>query len=193
MSRLNGIVDVLQLPLPNNLTAEITGNVSSEIKEIPLKWLAIFRNRGKGFAGKIAGRLRVVDVSVVPNPDDSSKMEARVTTEIDVTPDMCNAQGTLDKGCIVFLIDECSTTAMVVISAYNDRYNPPGVSQTINTLFHSEAIVGTKLRIVNRSLESGRDANSGKTEIWDTANHRLIASGTQITMPPSVPPKWLQD
>jgi acyl-coenzyme A thioesterase 13 len=126
MSRLNDIDDVLQLPLPNNLTAEITGNVSSEIKEIPLKWLAIFRNKGKGFAGKIAGRLRVVDVSVVPNPDDSSKMEARVTTEIDVTPgacsshsstyrnlansvsfpDMCNAQGTLEKGCIVFLIDE---------------------------------------------------------------------------------------
>lgn len=94
MSNQNDIVDFLQSRLPNNLTAGITGNVSPEIKEIPLKWLAIFRNKGKGFSGNIAGKLHVVDVSVVPNLDDSSRMEARVTTEIDVTPGACSSRST---------------------------------------------------------------------------------------------------
>ncbi|KAF9478684.1 hypothetical protein BDN70DRAFT_879706 [Pholiota conissans] len=193
MSKQNELFEILQSRLPEELTAGITGNVSAEIKEIPLKWLAIFKNKGRGYAGNVAERVKVVDVSVDPSPDHPLRMEAKVTTEIDVTPDMCSVHGVLEKGCIAFLVDECSTIAMTVISAYNDHYNPPGVSQTINIFYHSEALSGTKLRIVNRSSEYGRDSNSGRTQIWNTVNNRLIASGTQITMPPSEPPTWFQD
>ena len=95
------------------------------------------------------------------------------------------------------LLSRCSTIAMTVISAYNDHYNPPGVSQTINIFYHSEALSyaclhynsnkitwfiliifrGTKLRIVNRSSESGRDSNSGRTQVWLKFN---IARGAYI-------------
>ncbi|KAF9054653.1 hypothetical protein BJ165DRAFT_1337667 [Panaeolus papilionaceus] len=181
----------LDTRLPGELMAGITGNVPVEVKELPVKWLAVFRNRGKGFSGKIAKRLKVKDVSILPCVDDLGKMEGRVTCEIDVTPDMCNAQGLLDQGCIVYLLDECSTISMVVGNAAEGRMVPAGVSQTINVLFHSTATVGTTLRIVNRALASGYESNSAKTEvIWNASTHRLVASGTQLSMSPSLPQKW---
>lgn len=116
-------VDFLQEPLPKEYTENITGNAPQEVKEIPVKWLTIYRHRGNSFACKIAERIKVVDVSVVPNVDDPLKKDGRVTTDIEVTPgelvlcysdgspvegmrDMCNAQGMLHDGCKVFLIDE---------------------------------------------------------------------------------------
>ncbi|PPR04664.1 hypothetical protein CVT24_011882 [Panaeolus cyanescens] len=58
-------------------------------------------------------------------------------------------------------------------------------------MFHSPASVGTKLRIINKSLAVGETSNSAKTEIWDVQNNRLVASGAQLSMPPSTPMNWL--
>jgi len=80
----NKRLQLLKLPLPAELLAEISGNAPNEIKELPVKWLTIFRKDGKGFAGAIAGRLKVTEVSVVPHPHDPLKMEGKVVTEIDV-------------------------------------------------------------------------------------------------------------
>lgn len=79
-------VDFIQEPLPKEYVEHVTGNVPDEIKEIPVKWLMIYRHRGNSFACKIAERIKVVDVSVVPNVDDPLKKDGRVTTEIEVTP-----------------------------------------------------------------------------------------------------------
>ncbi|PPQ68625.1 hypothetical protein CVT25_005535 [Psilocybe cyanescens] len=182
----------LRSRLPADITSGITGNTPLELKEIPVKWLAIFRNKGTGFGGNISARIKVVDVSVVPNPDDPLKMEGKVTCEIEVTPDMCSSGGTLNQGCIVYLIDECSTLAMVIINAHTGLNTPPGVSQTINTYFHFPAVVSTKLRIVSASLASGEETNTGKCEVWDKNNHRLVATGIQQTMSPSKPATWLK-
>lgn len=76
---------LLQIPLPAELLAGISGNAPDEIKELPVKWLTIFRKHGKGFAGAIAGRLKVTEVSVVAHTDDPLKAEGKVITEIDVT------------------------------------------------------------------------------------------------------------
>jgi len=75
---------LLQSRLPAELLAGISGNAPNEIKELPVKWLTIFRKDGKGFAGAITRRLKVTEVSVVPHPHDPLKMEAKVVTEIDV-------------------------------------------------------------------------------------------------------------
>jgi hypothetical protein len=47
------------------------------VDNIPERW--------EGFAGAIAGRLKVTEVSVVAHPDDPLKAEGKVITEIDVT------------------------------------------------------------------------------------------------------------
>ncbi|KAF9445329.1 hypothetical protein P691DRAFT_795618 [Macrolepiota fuliginosa MF-IS2] len=182
--------DFLLQPLPRESMRYITGNAPQDIKEIPVKWLAIYRHRGNSFACNIAQRIKVVDVSVVPNVDDPLKKDGRVTTEIEVTPDMCNPKGVLHDGCKVFLIDECSATVLTTINAFEGHSFLSGVSQTMNVLFHAPASVGTKLRIVSRSLTSGNAMNSCRCEVWDTKHNRLVASGTQIMMDPSTPTEW---
>lgn len=76
---------IRQSTLPDVISC-IKGNVPAKIKEIPVKWLALFRNEGKSFGGSISGRLRVTEVSVLPNVDDPLKMEGKVVCEIEVTP-----------------------------------------------------------------------------------------------------------
>lgn len=128
-------VDYLQSPLPDEAVAGITGNASRELKEIPVKWLSVFRKNGKGFAGGISGRMEVADVSILPSRDDSLKMEARVTIEITVMPgaptklrtflisaeqglDMCNERGVLHEGLIVFLVDEYAPLIAHLVSIF---------------------------------------------------------------------------
>ncbi|EAU84249.1 hypothetical protein CC1G_08179 [Coprinopsis cinerea okayama7 len=177
----------LRSPLPDAVTRDIRGNAPKAVKELPVKWLAVFRNRGNAFSHHIAERMKVTDVDIVTSVDDGHKIEGRVVVEVEVTPEMCDGEGVMHQGALVFLIDECSTLSMVVANAAEGRVTPPGVSCSINTLFHSTATAGTKLRIVNRSLAAGYDSNSGRSDVWDSENHKLIASGTQLTMPPSRP------
>ncbi|KAH6914651.1 hypothetical protein BKA70DRAFT_1368572 [Coprinopsis sp. MPI-PUGE-AT-0042] len=171
-------------PLPSTLTSHIRGNAPAGIKELPVKWLAVFRHRGNS--------MRVVEVDIVPSVDDEEKIEGRVVVEVDVIPEMRSAEGVLHQAALVFLIDECSTLAMVVANAAEGRNSPPGVSCSINALFHGAATSGTKLRIVNRSLSSSHESNSGRSEVWNVQTHKLIASGTQLTMPPSLPTKRMR-
>ncbi|TFK28958.1 hypothetical protein FA15DRAFT_611077 [Coprinopsis marcescibilis] len=174
-------------PLGAELVRRIKGNAPQSIKALPVKWLAVFRNRGNAFAHNVADRMRVTDVDVLPRADDKEKMEGRVVVEVVVADEMCDADGVLSQGALVFLVDECSTLSMVVANANEGRISPPGVSCSINIMFHGSARSGATLRIINRSLASGHDANSGRSEVWDIANHKMIASGTQLTMPPSRP------
>ncbi|KNZ72678.1 hypothetical protein J132_02111 [Termitomyces sp. J132] len=69
----------------DDVIAAVAGNAPREVKEIPLKWLAVFRSREVSFAKSIAHRIKVVEVSVVKNPDDRHRIEGKVVFEIDVT------------------------------------------------------------------------------------------------------------
>jgi len=182
------MAEYLESRLPDSLTADISGNAPIEIKELAVKWFAILRMNFKenGFAGPIASRVKVTDVSILPSTDDPLRVEGRMTCEIDVTLDMCNEQGVLSGGCIVTLFDEGSNISMVIASAIKGRQSV-GVSQTINMFFHAPAVVGVTLRLVHFSIASDSQMNSGRSEIWDTTNHRLVASGTQLSMSPSTP------
>ncbi|KAG5719673.1 hypothetical protein E4T56_gene2060 [Termitomyces sp. T112] len=154
----------------DDVIAAVAGNAPREVKEIPLKWLAVFRSREVSFAKSIAHRIKVVEVSVVKNPDDRHRIEGKVVFEIDVTEDMLNESGSMHEGCAVFLIDETSVCSLATLNVTEKRDFEVGVSQFINTVFHNPAKLGTKLRI-----------------IWDAANHQLVASGVQLSMVPSRP------
>lgn len=75
----------LEKRLPDELVSHIAGNASREIKEMPVKWLTLFHARKGSFANPITSRVKVVEVSVIKNPEDQCKMEGRVVCEIDVT------------------------------------------------------------------------------------------------------------
>jgi hypothetical protein len=76
---------ILAAPVPDEIVNQIAGDVSRQVKEAPLKWLAIFRATKGSFANSIAQRVKVVEVSVRNNPDDPLMKEGRVVAEIDVT------------------------------------------------------------------------------------------------------------
>lgn len=77
--------EYLKSRLPDSATADITGNAPVEIKELPIKWLTLFRGKEKGFAGPIVSRVKVTDVSILPCAQDPLKLEGKVTCEVDVT------------------------------------------------------------------------------------------------------------
>jgi len=62
-----------------------------------------------------------------------------------------------------------------------------GVSQSLNIVYRSPAILGDTLRIVNTSVTAGARAVSSRTEIWNATHHRLVASGVHVQMKPSEP------
>ncbi|GLB34280.1 hypothetical protein LshimejAT787_0111640 [Lyophyllum shimeji] len=176
---------------PDDVIAKVGGNAPPEIKGVPLKWLAAFRARDASFAKSVATKVKVVEVSLVQNPEDHCRTEGRVVCEIDVTSDMLNATGNMHDGCAVFLIDECSVCSLATLNAAEGREPQVGVSQAINTVFHHPAKLGAKLRIVNTSMSTGEGIGSCRSEIWDTMNHRLVASGVQLQMVPSQPLTWV--
>lgn len=117
------LADPIKL-VEDDIISQIAGNAPREIKEIPLKWLALFRSRKNSFANPITSRVKIVEVSVIQNPEDQQRTEGRVVCEIDVTegknaseswkytawrlklPDMLSRSGVMDEGCAVLLIDE---------------------------------------------------------------------------------------
>ena len=73
-------------PLDPSLTAHIEGNAPVSIKELPVKWLTIFRGRGNGFCYDIAPKVVVKEVSIVPRIENPEKVEGKVVCEVEITP-----------------------------------------------------------------------------------------------------------
>ena len=82
--------DFIKSRLPDELVYQVGGNAPREVKEVPLKWLAIFRSRPGGFSNSIARRIKVVEVSIVKNHNDPFVEEGRMVSEIDVTEGECH-------------------------------------------------------------------------------------------------------
>ncbi|KAL4256759.1 Thioesterase domain-containing protein [Pleurotus pulmonarius] len=180
-------VVLAHFPIDPNKVKQVSGNASYEAKEIAYKWLAVFLSAGEGFSGNVASRVRIMEASIIQNPEEPDKLESRVVCEIDVEEDMLNPLGNLHGGCSIFLIDECSTLPLSVLLHSLGRPTSGGVSQTINTTFHAPAPLGTKIRLVNTSMIIEEPMLCTRSEVWDVDNHRLISSAVQTKMLPSQP------
>ncbi|KAF9498890.1 hypothetical protein BDN71DRAFT_312070 [Pleurotus eryngii] len=187
----NGELDMdavlARFPIDPDKVKQVSGNASYEAKEIAYKWLAVFLSAGEGFCGNVASRVRIMEASIIQNPEEPDKLESRVVCEIDVEEDMLNPLGNLHGGCSIFLIDECSTLPLSVLLYSLGRPTSGGVSQTINTTFHAPTPLGTKIRLVNTSMIIEEPMLCTRSEVWDVDNHRLISSAVQTKMLPSQP------
>ncbi|KAJ7468596.1 HotDog domain-containing protein [Mycena latifolia] len=162
----------------------ISGNVDDSMKEVLSDLSKVFGKRRfskPAFGDSIIARMTVTHASVDNKVDEPRKKEGRVVCELVVTEDMLNGGGNVHGGCSAFLIDTCSTLALIIIS------NIPSVSQSLNIVYHSPAGAGDKLRIINTTLTVGARAMSARAEIWNETHHRLVASGVHIKMQPSAP------
>ncbi|KAL4256758.1 Thioesterase domain-containing protein [Pleurotus pulmonarius] len=179
---------ISSLRIPSSAIAAVPGSAPDRSKEVTLKLLEIFKVGGVGFGTGIADRLVVTDVSIIQNSAEPLRADARVVCELEVTEDMANIAGNMHGGCSIYLVDSCSTLPLSAwLAAQPDRKNDSGVSQSINTVFHAPAPVGTKLRIISTSTMTEGAIFASRCQIWDVINHRLIASGVHLKMIASQP------
>ncbi|RDX49766.1 hypothetical protein K466DRAFT_542333 [Polyporus arcularius HHB13444] len=166
-------------------TTRFSDNLTSKQREEIVDFAEIIlRGRGE-FAKPTGSRLELCEVLTYERPEDG-KMHAEVVFEIDMAEDMLNSARHMHGGCAMFMVDVCSSIALVALSiAMNKRVFL--VSQSLTTVFHSPALLGARLRITNKTTAFGARTVSARTEIWDVTNRRLIATGIHNQMPPSQP------
>lgn len=126
-------------------------------------------------------------MSIVKKAEEPTKEEGRVVCSLVVTEDMLNGSGTMHGGCAAFLIDYCSSLVDTAYSVTVSGKPIFSVSQALNVVYHSPAVLGDKLRIVNTTITTGARASSARTEIWNETHRRLVASGIHVKMQPSAP------
>jgi len=165
--------------------SDIPGNASNEAKLAVSKWLHIFIHRGTGFGDSVGNRVRITEISINQMPNEPEKLEGKVVAEITVTEDMTNAMELVHGACSMYLIDILSTLPLSALDGEQGGSGDAGVSQAIHTIFHAPARIGDDLKIVSTSLTIGGRTMSCRCEIWDTTNHRLVASAVQVKMPSS--------
>ncbi|KAG7090629.1 hypothetical protein E1B28_009731 [Marasmius oreades] len=167
--------------------SHVSGNAPDEIKRIIVTVFPTIDSRHakgrRGYSEEIAKRMVVTEVSILCHPEELKKI-GRVVCELEVHDDMINGSRTIHGGCSAFLVDMCSSMASTAL-ALNNEATANLVSQSLNVVYHSPAVVGDKLRIVNATMTMGSRATSIKTEIWNITHHRLVASGVHIKMQPS--------
>ncbi|KAM6496422.1 HotDog domain containing protein [Amanita muscaria] len=172
--------------------AHISGNVPDSVKRAlcpPSVFLLGHNLTNTQFGASICKRLVPKEIGILDKAEEPLKKECRFVCELTTEEDMLNGGRTVHGGCSAFLIDICSSLALVAFGlAQNEPQLVGTVSQSLNIVYHSPAVVGDKLRIVSVTTTIGSRAVSARTEIWNDTHHRLVASGTHIKMQPS-PPK----
>ncbi|KAJ8096125.1 hypothetical protein PM082_000032 [Marasmius tenuissimus] len=173
--------------------SRIQGNASEDVKRRLGNPSTLFMTKDRdgsykslGYSMEIFRRLEVTEISFEKHPEEPSKRFSRVVCELDVEPDMANNEEHLHGACSAYLVDMCTN---IVILAYqlSTKKEGPSVSKSINTLYHSPALLGDRLRIVSTTLAVGERTMTARIEIWNATRHRLVASGEHTKMSPSTP------
>ncbi|KAF8967449.1 HotDog domain-containing protein [Flammula alnicola] len=171
--------------------SHIAGNAADEVKQTLGDPVFLNRRpdgvRSPMFGESIQRRMKVTEISINKKAEEERKLEARLVIELDVAEDMLNGGGNIHGGCSAFLVDLCSSLALMALSMATTGDLYPSVSQSLNIVYHSPAQLGDKLRVVNTTLTLGARAHSARTEIWNETHHRLVVSGTHVKMMPSMP------
>ncbi|KAG1750943.1 HotDog domain-containing protein [Suillus occidentalis] len=182
-------------------TSQVEGNASPEVKLTLLSALHFMRlshlsrsisdKSFRGFESEFASRLRLTEISILSKTEEPEKLEGRVVAQVTVDKEMLNGAENIHGGCSAMMIDmhmhSCSSMPIYVLGASTSGHGVFGVSQSLNIVYHSPALLGDKLRIVSTTLAVGSRALSSRCEIWNATRHRLVASAVHIKMVPSEP------
>ncbi|KAF9035333.1 hypothetical protein BDZ89DRAFT_983268, partial [Hymenopellis radicata] len=164
----------------------VAGNAPDEVKTIlanPMEVLKMYKDGElTGFGRTVLSTLTVTEASLVKKAEEPMRDEARVVCKLIVDEEMLNGANTLHGGCSAFLVDICSTLPIIVYGMMNSDKFLMSVSQSINMTYHSPALLGDELKIVNTTMTVGT-----KSMIWNVTRKRLVASGIHVKMEPSQP------
>ncbi|GAA5924089.1 PaaI family thioesterase [Sporobolomyces koalae] len=147
-----------------------------------------------GFAREISERLSLdtVDVTGVELIGQENQTRATrtaqstVTLSITVTEDMCNPLGNLHGGCGAWLVDHCSSFALLALAGDGERWTTSGVSTNLNLNYLKAAPIGTRLKIVTEVLNFGRVTSLLETKIFNAETNQLLTVGWHTKQDPQV-------
>ncbi|KAH9927336.1 uncharacterized protein B0H18DRAFT_1004164 [Fomitopsis serialis] len=135
-----------------------------------LAYIAAWHTREGDFADSVQRNLRITECGTFVRPEDG-KTHARVVYETTVTKDMCNAHDMMHGGCSAYLVDCCTSIALVVMGLATG--SPVDlVSQSLTTTYHAGA------KLFQHHTASGKRAVTARAE-------RLAVTGNHVKMVPS--------
>ncbi|KZT70301.1 hypothetical protein DAEQUDRAFT_737514 [Daedalea quercina L-15889] len=157
-------------------------NLSSEQLD-KVAYILAWHGPDDGFATSVIEKLQITECGTFVRPEDGTT-HGRVVYEGTVTQDMCNAHDMMHGGCAAFLVDCCTSIALVAMGLATG--SPVDlVSQSLTTTYHAGAKLGDKIQIVNITTASGKRAVTARAEIWDVTTKRLAVTGHHVKMVPS--------
>ncbi|KAL0954568.1 hypothetical protein HGRIS_003528 [Hohenbuehelia grisea] len=162
----------------------IKGNVPQDQKRLSANALAFFvDSQGKSYNAGVGKRIKLVEINTRKRRGEAGKEtdEMETVCEIVVEPDMCNVYGVLHGGCAAYIIDPCTSSALVGLGLYLG-VDGTGMSNSMQIIWHAAAPLGAKLRIVNTSLSIKGRVRSARCEIWNTRTGELCISGVHSTV-----------
>ncbi|KAL0068049.1 hypothetical protein AAF712_004952 [Marasmius tenuissimus] len=127
--------------------SHVSGNVPDNVKRtIAHPSVFVFPidgepEKGTGHSDAIVKRMVVTEVSVLKSSEEPSKDVGRVVCELEVAKDMVNRASNLHGGCSAYLVDICSSLALIALSMVKGGF-VNHVSQSINMVYHSPAARG---------------------------------------------------
>ncbi|GAA5832906.1 hypothetical protein JCM3766R1_007087 [Sporobolomyces carnicolor] len=159
-----------------------------------------------GFSRQIAKRIRLDKVQVtgveLDGADGDTKptrsAQSTVSCRVKVEQDMCNVAGNLHGGCGAWLVDHCSSLALLALSGGDEqRWTTSGVSTNLNLNYLKAAPeltadrvfqLGTNLNIVTEVLNFGRVTSLLETKIYNADSNQLLTVGWHTKQDPQVKP-----
>ncbi|KAK0491592.1 hypothetical protein IW261DRAFT_97845 [Armillaria novae-zelandiae] len=170
---------------------KVTGNAPEDVKQCLRVFLAV--GQTKGFGHQILSRLSISHVALDASPEQRARDQSKIVCSLAVTEDMLDTMpGTLHGSCSAFMVDTCSSLGLIAYvlcktTACNwDKIYT--ISQTLDVVYHSPALLGDELKVVSTSMSIGARTVSIRTELWNTTRQSLVASGVHLKMLPSLPP-----
>ncbi|KAG2361452.1 HotDog domain-containing protein, partial [Suillus spraguei] len=122
-------------------------------------------------------RLQPTEVSILSKTEEPEKLEGRVVFQAIVDEEMLNDGGHVHGGCTATIIDmHLLDNAHLCPCDLTTGHGVFGVSQSLNTVYHSPALLGDKLRIVCTTLTVGSRIFSSRCEVRFWQSHPLALS-----------------
>nr|GAT56049.1 predicted protein [Mycena chlorophos] len=122
--------------IPQVDAAHVEGNLPAADKALITSILTFFITGGAtpgAFARSVGKRTKVVRMNI-----SEDKETAEVMLEVEVTPEMCNAFGTLHGACAAFLVDHATLGTFVLLGRVKG-FDGVGMTTTMNLHWHTPA------------------------------------------------------
>jgi len=172
------------LSFPTPMADELGGNAEPALKEYAwFLWTTLACNVDldePDFGYQNKKEIKFVALNAYGDKDDSGRKKRTIETihETTVTQVFMNSGGTMHGGCTAWLIDVCSSAALIPFA----EGGVMAVSMNLSVTYHAPASRGTPLRIISTSVSAGGRVHTVRSEIWDTERNRIIASGVHLKM-----------